>query len=83
MPDLIAQGADPRHRWRRALIAHIPMVLGRAGGGWDIPWDLQVSRRHAQVIWGHDTLRVIRLESGAQPDLLPWPTAGHVHHLHR
>ncbi len=67
MPDLIAQGADPRHRWRRALIAHIPMVLGRAGGGWDIPWDPQISRRHAQVIWTNDTLRIIRLDCGRNP----------------
>ena len=67
MPDLIAQGADPRQRWRRTLIAHIPVVLGRAGGGWDVPWDAQISRRHAQAIWSNDALRVIRLETGRNP----------------
>ncbi len=67
MPDLIAQGADPRHRWRRALIAHVPTVLGRAGGGWDTPWDPQVSRRHAQLVWADDKLRVTRLPGARNP----------------
>ncbi len=67
MADLIAQGADPRHRWRRALIAHIPVVLGRAGGGWEVPWDSKVSRRHAQAIWNNEAMRVIRLETGRNP----------------
>ena len=67
MPDLIAQGADPRHRWRRSLIAHIPMVLGRACGGWDVPWDAQISRRHARLIWTNDFLQVTQLESARNP----------------
>ncbi len=67
MPDLIAQGADPRHRWRRALLAHIPVVLGRAGGGWDASWDPQISRRHAQLIWTNDGLRITRLEGARNP----------------
>ncbi len=60
-------GADPRHRWRRTLIAHIPMVLGRVCGGWDVPWDSQISRRHAQLIWNHDALQIAKLESGRNP----------------
>lgn len=67
MTDLIAQGADPRHRWRRALIAHIPLVLGRAGGGWDIPWDPQVSRRHARLVWNNSDLVVTKLEEARNP----------------
>lgn len=67
MPDLIAQGADPRHRWRRTLIPHIPMVLGRAGGGWDVSWDAQISRRHAQLLWNNDFLQVTRLEQARNP----------------
>jgi adenylate cyclase len=67
MPDLIAQGADPRHRWRRALIAHIPMIVGRAGGGWDVPWDGQISRRHAQLIWNGDFLQVTKLATARNP----------------
>lgn len=30
MADLIAQGADAQHRWRRTLLADRPVVLGRA-----------------------------------------------------
>ena len=71
MPDLIAQGADPRHRWRRTLIPHIPIVLGRAGGGWDVPWDSQISRRHAQLLWNSEFLQVTRLEAGTQSGVLP------------
>ncbi len=67
MPDLIAQGADPRHRWRRTLIPHIPIVLGRTGGGWDVPWDAQISRRHAQLLWNGDYLQVTRLEQARNP----------------
>jgi adenylate cyclase len=67
MPDLIAQGADPRHRWRRTLIAHVPVVLGRAGGGWDVPWDSQISRRHAQLLWNNDFLHVTRLDTARNP----------------
>ncbi len=68
MPDLIAQGADPRHRWRRTLIAHLPIVLGRAGGGsWDVPWDTQISRRHALLVWNNEFLQVTRLETARNP----------------
>ncbi|MHB8866834.1 MAG: adenylate/guanylate cyclase domain-containing protein [Pirellulaceae bacterium] len=67
MPDLIAQGADPRHRWRRTLIPHIPLVLGRVGGSWDVPWDAQISRRHAQLLWNGDFLQVTRLEQARNP----------------
>ncbi|MFW6170261.1 MAG: adenylate/guanylate cyclase domain-containing protein [Planctomycetota bacterium] len=67
MADLIAQGADPRHRWKRILIAHIPIVLGRAGGGWDAPWDPQVSRRHARVVWNCQELLITKLEEAQNP----------------
>ena len=67
MPDLIAQGADPRHRWRRTLIPHVPVVLGRSGGGWDARWDSQISRRHAQLIWTDKGLRVTQLDTARNP----------------
>ena len=67
MPDVIAQGADPRHRWRRTLIPHVPLIVGRSSGGWDVPWDAQVSRRHAQLVWTRDALHVTRLENARNP----------------
>ena len=83
MPDLIAQGADPRHRWRRTLIPHIPIVLGRTGGGWDVPWDAQISRRHAQLLWNGDFLQVTRLEQARNPVFFRGPAAACVPRPHR
>ena len=67
MPDLIAQGTEPRHRWRRPLIAHVPITLGRSAGTWDVPWDQQISRQHAQLIWNGDALVVTRIPTAHNP----------------
>ena len=67
MPDLIAQGADPRHRWRRTLIPHIPIALGRSCGGWDVPWDSQISRRHLNLLWNGELLQVTRVDQARNP----------------
>jgi adenylate cyclase len=67
MPKLIAQGADPRHRWRRSLIARVPVILGRAANRWNVPWDPAISRQHAKLVWLEDGLRVTRLESASNP----------------
>ena len=49
------------------MIPHLPVVLGRAGSGWEVPWDSQISRRHAQLVWNSDYLQVVRLESARNP----------------
>ena len=49
MPDLIAQGIEAQQRWRRTLTEGEEIVLGRLGGAWAVPWDQQVSRRHAAL----------------------------------
>lgn len=67
MPDLIAQGTEPRHRWRRPLIAHVPVTLGRSAGTWDVPWDQQISRQHAQLIWNGDALVVTQIPTAHNP----------------
>jgi adenylate cyclase len=61
--DLIAQGNDPQHRWRRKLPGTQPVVLGRGGASWATPWDDRVSREHAQVCWDGAKLLVERLPS--------------------
>jgi adenylate cyclase len=61
VPHLIAQGAEPHKRWRRALSSAVPIVLGRACGGWDVPWDGLISRRHAELVWHDQQLSVRRL----------------------
>ncbi len=67
MPDLIAQGSEPRDRWRRPLIAHAPVVIGRHCGQWDVPWDILVSRCHAELTWNGNELIVTRLQTAHNP----------------
>ncbi len=66
MADLIAQGADSRHRWRRVLLAERDIVLGRAGT-WPAPWDDRISRRHAELRWDGARLHVRRLSDARNP----------------
>jgi adenylate cyclase len=37
--------------------------LGRQQCQWSVPWDSQISRRHAELNWNGEVLRVIRLPS--------------------
>lgn len=66
MADLIAQGADSRNRWRRALVADRQVVLGRAAT-WPAPWDDRISRRHAELQWDGRRLHVRRLADARNP----------------
>ena len=63
MPDLVAQGLDGHHRWRRTLAAGKPVVLGRAPVQWTVPWDSQISRQHAQLLWNDSRLQIEQLPS--------------------
>src|SRR6266545_2080849 len=67
MPDLIAQGPDPPHRWRRKLPADAQVVLGRAAGVWSAPWDDRISRQHVQIRWDGGQLHVAALEGARNP----------------
>lgn len=67
MPDLIAQGVEPQHRWRRKLPLDVPQCIGRAEGPWSTPWDDRISRRHVQVEWRHNHLLVTALPEGRNP----------------
>lgn len=61
MPDLIAQGVAPEHRWRRTLPPDHTSVLGRDAGFWSVPWDSRISRRHAELRWQEARLQVHRI----------------------
>lgn len=63
MADLIAQGPDHRHRWRRRLPDGVPIWLGRDCGDWSLTWDPCISRRHAKL-----ELRGEKLYVEAHPD---------------
>ena len=67
MPDLIAQGSEAQQCWRRSLPDGEPIVLGRLGGPWAVPWDPQVSRRHVELVWDGNRLEVARLADALNP----------------
>lgn len=67
MPDLIAQGAEPEQRWRRALPPGRKCALGRGSGAWAIPWDDRISRRHVEVCWLGDELQIDKLPEARNP----------------
>jgi adenylate cyclase len=67
MPDLIAQGAEPEHRWRRALPPGRVCALGRASGSWATPWDDRISRRHVEICWREGELQIEKLPEARNP----------------
>jgi adenylate cyclase len=67
LADLIAQGKDEPNRWRRTLPEGEPLVLGREAGTWAVPWDPQISRKHAELSWRRGRLEVRRLPTGRNP----------------
>jgi adenylate cyclase len=62
MADLIAQGPELHHRWRRTLPLDKPVVLGRQSA-WSAPWDDHISREHLRLLWNGD-----RLVAQSHPD---------------
>lgn len=67
MSDLIAQGVEAQWRWRRMLPEGEPIVLGRVGGVWAVPWDQQVSRHHVRLLWDGNRLEVLLLAEARNP----------------
>ncbi len=67
MPDLIALGSEPQHRWRRKVPIGTPQVIGRGVGPWCTPWDERISRRHVEVEWREGRLHVTILPEARNP----------------
>ncbi len=67
MADLIAQADDGPGRWRRPLQRGQAVLMGRQQCQWSVPWDTQISRRHAELYWNGESLRVTRLPSATNP----------------
>ena len=67
MPDLIAQGVEAQQRWRRGLPLGQPVVLGRSGGVWAVPWDTRISRHHVRLEWTGERLDVAQLPNARNP----------------
>jgi hypothetical protein len=51
MADLIAQGPEFTHRWRRTLRKDQSVMIGRQSGLWSTPWDDRISRQHICACW--------------------------------
>lgn len=75
MPDLIAQGPRPEHRWRRTLPAEQDCLLGRTAEPWSAAWDPMISRRHATLRWSRARLQVRRLPDSRNPIFFRGETA--------
>ena len=67
MAELVAQGSQPEHRWRRRLPLGQAVVLGRKSPPWDVPWDRFISAEHARLLWDGRRLHLERLPQTANP----------------
>lgn len=67
MPDLIAQGQQAHHRWRRKLPAGHTVTLGRDTPPWSTPWDEKISRKHCELVFAQGKLAVKRVASARNP----------------
>ena len=68
MIELVAEGPQPRQRWKIRLDANTTYVLGRHTDS-DLPvtWDPHVSRRHARLTTTAKSVQVEKLPSAANP----------------
>ena len=68
MLELLAEGTEPRQRWRCRLSAGQRYVLGRAADV-DLPvlWDDRISRRHVQLTAGREHVDVESLPTATNP----------------
>ncbi|MCG8448030.1 MAG: adenylate/guanylate cyclase domain-containing protein [Pirellulales bacterium] len=68
MANLLATGIDNQQHWRRELVAGEVVRLGRAPRqGWAVPWDLSISREHADLELVEQGLRVRVLPTARNP----------------
>jgi len=68
MANLIARGNDENQYWRRELLEGEVIRLGRAPRqGWAVPWDVMVSREHADLELHGEGLHVQALETARNP----------------
>lgn len=62
--EFVAIGPGVKQRWRRQVPSDQVIRLGRSPkSGWAIPWDMRISREHADLMLEGDRLRVRRLPS--------------------
>lgn len=68
MADLFVVDNRCKHRFRRTIPEQTPIRIGRAPrDGWNVPWDLAISREHVDLLLVGDTLQVKRLRTSRNP----------------
>lgn len=67
MPDLVAQGRDPKQRWRRTIEEGSRQIIGRDAETLTVAWDPLLSRHHVEVSVSGKTLRVTQLPDAKNP----------------
>lgn len=69
MAELVAVGRA-EHQWKQALRESQVVRIGRAPrSGWGVPWDMHISREHADIEFANGKLKVRVLESARNPAL--------------
>ena len=65
---LVANGTEAGQSFSRAIPAGQTIRLGRAPrNGWQVPWDLYISREHADITLSGEKLRVACVEEATNP----------------
>ncbi len=65
MAELVVKGIHDSQQLRLPLAERSAMVLGRGErADLAVPWDLLISRRHAQIRWSGEKLQVRKLDTG-------------------
>jgi len=68
MAHLVAEGPESGERWCRELPAGVNLRLGRSPhSGWDVEWDKQISREHADLFYEDEMLTVRKVEAARNP----------------
>lgn len=67
MSELIAQGSNPDHRWRRLIPVGEILLLGRTTPAFRVPWDDRVSREHVRMELSAGQLQVEKILAAANP----------------
>ncbi|MBS0262187.1 MAG: FHA domain-containing protein [Planctomycetes bacterium] len=68
MADLHAKGAGPHESWQKPLPEGEVVILGRAPRqGLRVPWDMMISREHAELCWKNGQLVVKCLQTARNP----------------
>lgn len=67
MAELVVRGELESQVERRTLPVSERVILGRAAPSWSIPWERWLSRKHLEVCWDGEALKVVGLPGAVNP----------------